>query len=256
MNSIAHPHGSGRESGFTLIELLVSLTLLSVILGLLAGAIGVFSKNWDVNTQRIETLDMVARASDILRRDAAGMQRIAVVKERAPHYVFTGTDTTLSFITLEPPYPSAAGPYFIQYSVAPNGKNTELIRARARYQRGMEAFPGATEANRVRLVQGRYRYHFAYADKSAGAGQWRTSWTSANRLPQLIRLQIFDVQKDVPLAPPLVVALRADAELGCLSQKPAACSAKSNGALTGQSATAQDRGDGSSNANGMSEGQK
>ncbi len=161
----------------------MSLTLLAVILGLLAGSLRVISKNWEANAQRIETLDMVARAADILRRDAAGLQRIVASKGRAPRYVFTGTETSLSFVTLEPPYPSAAGPYFVDYSIAHNGPDAELIRARARYQHGLEAFPGATPANRVRLVQGRYRYHFAYADKSAGSGTWRNSWRISTRLP-------------------------------------------------------------------------
>ncbi len=241
MSTLAHQaRRSTREDGFTLIELLVSLTLLAVILGLLAGGLRVISKNWEANAERIETLDMVARAADILRRDAAGLQRIVAIRGQVPRYVFQGTEVGLSFVTLEPPYPSAAGPYFVDYSIAHNGPDAELIRARARYRQGLEAFPGATPANRVRLVQGRYRYHFAYADKSAGSGAWRSSWPYSTRLPGLIRLQIFDVQRDAPVAPPLVVAVRADAELGCLAQKAKLCSPKSGGALKARAEKEED----------------
>jgi general secretion pathway protein J len=220
-----------RESGFTLIELLVSLTILSVILGLLAGALRVLSKNWQANAERIETLDMVSRAADILRRDASGLQRIVAVSGRIPRYLFTGAEDHMAFVTLEPPYPSSAGPYFVSYVVSPNGPEADLIRSRAPYQKGMEAFPGATPANRVRLVEGAYRYHLAYADKSAGAGQWRNSWPYTDRLPDMIRLQIVDARRNAPVAPPLTVAIRADAELGCLAQKSKVCSAKSDGRL-------------------------
>ena len=226
-----------RESGFTLIELLVSLTLLSGILALLAGAVRVVSKNWEANAQRIERLDMVTRAADILRRDAAGLQRLVVMNGKTPHYLFSGTEANLEFVTLEPPYPSVEGPYFVRYSLAQNGAEVELIRARARYRHGLESFPGATPSNRVRLVQGRYRYRFAYAGRSGGEEKWQRAWPDATRLPDLIRLQIFDVVRDEPLAPPLVVAVRADAEISCLTPGATVCSAKSRGQLKANAAT-------------------
>src|SRR5689334_8963440 len=105
----APPHtlGGRGERGFTLIELMVSLTILSMILGLLTGAIAVISKNWDANAKRIDTLDMVSRAADILRRDVSGLQRV-VTSGKSPHFVFTGDADQLDFITFEPPYPSKA----------------------------------------------------------------------------------------------------------------------------------------------------
>ncbi len=236
----AAPQAQAREGGFTLIELMVSLTILSVILGLLAGGLRVISKNWQANAKRIETLDMVSRAADILRRDASGLQRLIAVTRGSPRYLFTGTEDQLSFVTLEPPYPSAAGPYFVSYALAPNGPEVDLIRARAPYRQGMQSFPGATPANRVRLVEGPYRYHFAYADKSTGVGQWRNAWPYATRLPEMIRLQIVDARRNVPVAPPLVVAVRADAELSCLTQKSTVCSAKSGGQLKARGASASD----------------
>ncbi len=231
MRAAPQSRGRAHEHGFTLIELLVSLTILSVILGLLAGGLKVISHNWHTNAARIETLDMVSRAADILRRDASGLQRVVAMGRQNPRYLFAGTETHLSFVTLEPPYPSAAAPYFVDYSVAPNGRQVELIRARARYQHGLETFPGATPANRVRLLQGPYRYRFDYADKSTGTAQWRNSWPYSNRLPDLIRLQILNARANTLASPPLVVAVKADAELSCLVKKSKVCSAKSGGAL-------------------------
>jgi general secretion pathway protein J len=236
LHNAGHPEpASDRQHGFTLIELLVSLTILAVILGLLAGGLRVISQNWDANAKRIETLDMLLRAADILRRDAAGLQRVvAVGAGGAPTYVFSGSQDHLSFVTLEPPYPSTAGPYFVDYSLARNGADLELIRARALYSKDMQIFPGATPANRVRLVQGPYRYEFAYAERSAGAGRWQETWPSVKRLPDLIRLQVIDVRSNRPVGAAAVVAVRADAELGCLLEKPKACSAQSAGQLASQ----------------------
>jgi len=220
-----------RERGFTLIELMVSLTILGVILGLLGAGLRVIAKNWDVNSERIETLDMVSRAADILNRDASGLLRIVATLGNSSRFLFTGTPDRLAFVTLEPPYPSAAGPYFISYSVALNGSDAELVRARAPYLRGMQAFPGATPANRVRLLQGPFRYKFSYAQKTSGGGKWLDVWPTATRIPDLIRLQVFDVRKQAQVAPPTIVAVAADAELSCLAKKPKVCSAKTGGEL-------------------------
>jgi len=223
-----------RQDGFTLIELLVSLAVLAAILGLLAGGLRVISQNWDANARRIETLDMISRAADILRRDAAGMQRLVAVGDRQapPHYVFAGSVDHISFVTLEPPYPTASGPYFVNYSIASNGANIELVRARTIYRAGMQSFPGATPANRVALVQGPYRYAFSFAEKAEESSRWVSDWPSPTRLPDLIRLQVVDARTHAPVGPSVVVAIRADAELGCLANKSGACSANSRGALS------------------------
>jgi general secretion pathway protein J len=225
--------GGTREGGFTLIELLVSLTILCVILGLLSAGLRVISQNWDANAERIDTLDMVSRAVDILHRDASGLQRVVVTVGKSPRFLFTGTPAHLAFVTLEPPYPSAAGPYFVSYSVVANGQNAELIRARAPYHHNMQTFPGATPANRVPLLQGPYQYQFAYAQKSAQGGTWQGSWPYQNRIPDLIRLQIIDTTRGGPISPPIIVAIPADAELSCLAGKAKLCSAKTGGTLKG-----------------------
>lgn len=236
-DSLAPPsEARSREAGFTLIELMVSLALLAVILSLLVGGLKVLSQSWDANSRRIDAIDMLSRAADILRRDAAGLQRIVATVGGAPRYLFTGTHDQLAFVTLEPPYPTAEGAYFVSYSVAANGPQTDLVRARARYRHGMQAFPGATPANEVRLLEGPYRYRFAYAQKSAGGGKWQTSWHDTTRLPELVRLQILDARRNELVSSPIVVAISADAELACLSEKARMCSSKTKGALNAQSA--------------------
>jgi general secretion pathway protein J len=208
--------GNENQRGFALIELLVSLTLLGLILALLAGALRVMGKNWDANAGRIETLDMMSRAFDILARDAGNLQRLAAASP-APAFLFNGGPDSLSFVALEPPQPAAAGLYFIDYSVAPNGGNGELIRARAQYRRGMERFPGATPANRVSLLRGPYAYRFSYGGGDAGNPSWYADWPFPNRLPELIRLEVTERSGRQPAAPAMIVRVRADVELDCLA---------------------------------------
>jgi general secretion pathway protein J len=221
-----------NQHGFTLIELLVSLAAMSAILLLLGGALRIMGRNWDANAGRIETLDMISRGFDLLARDAANLRRIAM-PSGSPAYLFTGAAHSLAFVALEPPQPTEAGLYFIAYSVEANGGSAELIRSRAAFRQGMERFPGATAANRVPLMKGpgNYRFAFAYARIIAGKKTWFGEWPFDNRLPDLIRLDITDGNGAAVLASPMVLRVRTDAELECLTPRPGLCSAKAGGQL-------------------------
>ncbi|WP_170937088.1 MULTISPECIES: prepilin-type N-terminal cleavage/methylation domain-containing protein [Rhodomicrobium] len=225
----------GNEHGFTLIELLVSMTVLAAIMALLGGMLHVLGKNADANAGRMEALDMTARALDLLARDAANLQRVTMLSGGRPAYVFSGTAERLSFVALEPPHPTQAGLYFIDYSVAPNGTGFDLIRARAQYVRDMQRFPGATPANRVPLLQRQRAYRFAYGRAGPGKTAWYADWPFTERLPDLIRLEA----AGVPAVPPMTVRIRASAELDCLAPQAKLCSAKTAGELRPQNGASQ-----------------
>lgn len=230
------PNGSQSQDGLTLIELLVSLTILSVILGLLSGALRVISKNWDAHAQQIDALDMMSRAADILHRDASGLQRVVSASDaQNPRYLFTGDPGHLSFIALEPPYPTQAGPYFIDYSIVAGSDGADLVRARAPYEPGMPTLPSASPANRVSLLQGAYQYRFSYAANEKGKLSWYDRWPFDRRLPALIRLDIIDARSGGMAVSPVIVAVRADAEVSCISDQPGPCSAGGEGELKASS---------------------
>jgi general secretion pathway protein J len=224
------PSSRHGQHGFTLIEMLVSLTAMAVILLLIGGALRVMGRNWDANAGRIETLDMVSRAFDLLARDAANLQRV-VHPSNAPAYLFSGKGDSLAFVALEPPQPGEAGLYFIAYDAVSNGAAAELIRSRAPYHQGMQRFPGTTPANRVPLLTGPYVYRFAYGRIANGKQSWSTDWTSTDRLPDLIRLQVLDRNGGQASGPPMIVRLRADAELSCVTPQSKLCSARTGGQL-------------------------
>jgi len=221
-----------QDSGFTLIEVLVSLTILTAVLGLLSSALKTLSQNWNANANRLERTEMVARAFDIFQRDVSGLQRLILTSNDKQRFLFMGTPNRLSFVTLEPPYPTVPGPYFVDYSIAANGSTFDLIRARAPYEMNMQTFPGATSANRVSLLQGPFKYQFSYAQKEAPGGKWVPSWRKQNKLPDGIRLEIIDLANGAYASQPFVAALRTDAEISCLGEGSGACSPKTGGELT------------------------
>lgn len=230
-----------RERGFTLIELLVSMTLLTMILGLLGIGLRVIARDWDKSVERIDQIDMISRAHEILRRDIHGLQRLISTSGSKPTFLFKGNQDGMTFVVVEPPFPTQPGLYFINYSVKSNGSNSDLVRARAQFQPKMISFPGATPANKVSLIQGPYRYRFAYSETSNLQRRWHDSWPFETRLPDLIRLQVSYASGTGTLLPPIIAAVKADAELSCLGAEIPFCSAKTGGELSTQSNKPRER---------------
>lgn len=222
------------ERGFTIIELLISLAVLALILVLLAGGLRALSHNWDANNHRLENIDMNARAYDILSRDLAALQRVFGGAKDAVRYVFTGEPTRLLFVVNEPRFPTQAGAYFVEYAIRQNGAHSEVVRSRSPYSVASLSMPEPSASERVVLLKSKRVYELAYGDKSTSPSRWLDSWGIVDKLPDLIRLQERDGKTGVPISPPMIVALRADAELTCISDKVDLCSAKSRGSIAEQ----------------------
>ena len=116
---------------------------------------------------------MLSRAFDILRRDLAGLQRVATADSGAMRYLFTGSDRKLSLVTLEPPYPTTAGPYFVEYSVQSN--HVHLLATGAREESLSKA---------VQAMGRRYVSYFNYLHGRTGTlweGRFRSCPVESDR---------------------------------------------------------------------------
>lgn len=220
------------ESGFTLIELLISMTMLSIILGLLAAGLSTISRNWDGHTQKIDKLDMILRAYDLLRRDIKGLRRVTRTINGQASYLFDGGPSQLSFVAIEPPYPSRAGPFVLNYYVSGQPPGSALVRARTKYHAGLAAPASAAASSKVPVLQGNLQFRFSYAQVRRGQARWYQRWSFEDQLPDLIRLTVTARQQQgTNPVPSLVVRLRADAELNCTLPQPDICSPTTNGEL-------------------------
>lgn len=225
------PHHCRGDEGFTLIELLISLTIMTAIVVLLGGGIRILSRTSDAGTGRLDAMDMTARAFDLLSRDVAGIQRAVTVIDDKPRYIFVGQPDRLVMVVLEPPYPTDAGAYAISYQITTSGKATEVVRSRAPFDAAKPTALPSSDSEAVTLINGNRPYEFAYAEKSESSARWLRSWPSATRMPDLIRLQEIDPSTQTPVGFPMIVPLKTDAEITCLSDVESMCSPRNRGTL-------------------------
>jgi len=214
------------QQGFTLVEIMVALALTSFVLASLAGAVHVLGRSWTKNTENLMRQDMITRALAILSRDVHGMQRLRFDAGNDDEFIFDGGRDQLQLVTVEPPYPSRPGLYFIRYRVVREGRGYALLRERAPFRPGLRNLNDIDYGDAVILVEGPYRYIFAYATIGKKEINWQKDWPLHDHLPQLLCLTVTDIKTGRLLFSPYIVKPKINAEPSCILPKSPKCSVK------------------------------
>lgn len=203
---MARAHPRRAQAGFTLLEVLVALTLLALVLAAGTGAIGQIGEGFARGTQRVEQVQDLALARDVLRRQAARALPVVEGGVDRARYLFEGTADSVVFPILEAPAPGRGGPALARFAVEPSPLGRRLVYS----QRPLEGGP----ERRSVLAEGPYGFRLSYLGRAAdGAVGWRDAWDTDAALPLLIRLEMTVEGRAVPAA---VARFRADAERGCV----------------------------------------
>jgi len=193
--------GACRQGGFTLLEMLVALTILALVLGTAATALGTLGRGSLRLTERAERLEQLALLRDILRRDTARALPGASAGG-AGRLAFDGREDALAFTVMEPPGPGRGGPATVGFTVTPG-------QVRYRHARGDGQARTVLLADDPGLA-----FRFAYLSTLPDGSQaWVERWTEAGMVPDMVRLEI--TAGGVP-QPAIVVRLRNDADPGCV----------------------------------------
>jgi general secretion pathway protein J len=90
----------------------VALTLVAAASGLrqLAGSA-------DRGAQVIARHDMFSSGISVLRRDVERLERVIWKRGQNTEFVFHADATNLTFVAIEPPFPSEPGTYFVAYAI-------------------------------------------------------------------------------------------------------------------------------------------
>ncbi len=201
-----------RQHGFSLVELLVSLTIASIILGLLGSTVYSFTEGWARQQALIEKQDMIRRGVGILRRDLRSLQRINDSAGETPRLAFRANPTSLRFVTLVPGYASRQGAVFIKYSIEQRRGVRTLVRRVASYRRNA-ALSSIAYRNPVEILTGYPDLTFSF--KNTDTQSWQSAWSRTDTLPGLVRLR-FGL-RDATTYPSALIAIRALADQACVA---------------------------------------
>lgn len=231
MNTRQRRGRQGHERGFTLVELLVGLLLAAMILTGLTAATHTISRGWQSGTTAAIRHDMFDRALDVVAGDLARIERVIAPGAAADSYLFGGSATEMTYVVVDRPYPTPAAPYFVRLITRKGSRGEQLVRVRAAHDGGAFNLNRAVWGDQVVLLEGDYAFHFAYRREHEGHTQWSDAWVWPSRLPEQVRLQVFDGRTGQMAIPSVVFALRIQAEAVCVNPAAEGCTIKSGGEL-------------------------
>jgi len=216
------PNSSRREAGFTLLEVVIALALFGLLAAALGAGFRFASRTWERGEDSAARTEGLVLAQQQVRRDLSNAVRVAVHDaDDKPRLAFASDDSSLTFVVMEPPYPTRAGYYVVRLDLDRRPEGYELWRRRAPFSRDLGSLDEVDFADdeAVMLVDRLPRLAFSFFaapkdDEDPGGGRWETDWDDPAALPALIRLA---GSTDSALAewPPMTVRPRLDFEPAC-----------------------------------------
>jgi general secretion pathway protein J len=216
------------QSGVTLIEVLVALAITALALAIAGGGFRLLSRASDRGAVLIARHEVLSRGLDVLRRDIERLERVAWKRGENAEFVFRGDAGRLTFVVVEPPFPSDAGPYFVIYAIEQGRDGAVLTRERAPFQASAADLVGLKTADSVAVLEGPYRMRFIYLERKEERERWVTEWSDPSRIPRLLGLEISGLTGD-PFR--IVFRPRIDAERSCVKEEGGSCTIGTKGAL-------------------------
>ena len=196
-------HIRKRQSGFTLIELLLSLSILSIILVVILGALRISARAWEKGENLLSTQQRSRAILDQLTRQLTSAAVLKSAQAKRPLVQFEGNSQTIEFTTALPLIAKIQiGPVHVKYVIqaGPDGKKRLLL-----YEENITVddylsqrqLRHTTDAHV--LIEALEDLRFEYLDPGSDGSElnWTSLWQLQNvtGLPRAVRITYRD-EKD------------------------------------------------------------
>ena len=199
-------HICKRHSGFTLIELLLSLSILSIILVVILGALRIGAQAWEKGENVLSTQQRSRTILDQVTRQLTSTTVLMSAQTKQPLVQFEGDSQTIEFTTALPLIRKIQiGPVHVKYVIqtGPDGKKRLLL-----YEENItiddylseRQLRHDTEAHVLIEALEELRFEYLGAESDSSALNWTSLWQSQNLtdLPRAVRINYRD-EKDRPI---------------------------------------------------------
>lgn len=177
------------RAGFTLIEMLVALVLLSFVMLGLSSALRAFAQTETRIDQRIQRSETQRTLAAFLREIISWVPRLSMPgKDGAkPRMPLLGSANELAWIGTMPPRHGIGGLHYLHLALERRDHGMSLV---LRYQPIGEklVWPDWTTTESIDLAENLGELKFQYFGEEKDG--WGTAWSSEDKLPSLVRINI------------------------------------------------------------------
>ena len=183
---ISAPGSEGRKQqrGFTLLELLISITLLTLIVVILGGAMRIGFRAIDAGEKRMDALERFRTSFGILTAQLQSAAPLTYEEDGEKRHYLKGDGKSLQFATNRSIWGEDRGCVIVSYRLEA-GEGGRLALYASERPVGME---GAQE---VRLFDDLKSLTFAYFAREAAEekGEWTEEWSDDTRYPEQVQVR-------------------------------------------------------------------
>ena len=177
-----------RQPGFTLLELLVAMALMGMVLVVLYSGLRLGLNGTDSGERRAEATHRLRLVQEFIRRQLAQSMTVYGLNERQElAVVFSGQPDSIEFVAPMLAQLGQGGLYRVRIGISDG-------RLSMRWRLYQSDGGAAGEERETVLLQGVSGGEWAYfgpeRDDDQGQPRWRPDWTSAERRPLLVRLNL------------------------------------------------------------------
>jgi general secretion pathway protein J len=183
-----------NKHGFTLLELLISITMLTLIIGILSGALSLASQSLNRGAEKINSVERVRTSFSLVESQIQSLFVYQLVDEAEKKNLFSGQKDRLLFSTNYSIWSGIKGNTLVEYAVEIDDRGKQYVRV-------TENTVGMETKRQTVLFTGYDKIFFEYfLTDITGEGKWVDEWPAEEKgLPEKININIISGTRKMSL---------------------------------------------------------
>lgn len=185
------------SKGFTLLELVLSMTALSLVVVIIAGAMRLGYRAVESGGKKIETLERLRSSLNIIDAQIRSQIPLSANDDDSKKYLFKGEREAMRFASNYSIWSGQRGYVMVSYRVAAETSKYSLYAS--------ENVINLKVVNEAKLLEGfdEIRFDYFYKEPDEEQGRWTDYWKDENGLPGKVRINLVFEKKSFPLVIPM-----------------------------------------------------